>query len=84
MSWQRVESELDRKLLLRFDPYQMQVEVVTRRYSPSTGRLRIVERANLLTVMPADLAGTIAAVIRDYLHHQHLGGSAIAHPAAPQ
>ena len=80
MAWERVESDLDGKLLLRFDPYQMKAEVVTRRYSPSTGRLRLVEQVSLLAAMPPDLAGTITAAIRSYLElvaAQQTAGSAV-------
>lgn len=85
MAWRRVESDLDGKLLLRFDPYQLKVETVTRRYSPSTGRLRLVEVVSLLSAMPPDLAGTLSAAIRDYLilAAAHTAGSAVAESPAP-
>lgn len=80
MAWQRVESDLDGKLLLRFDPYRLTVETVTRRYSPSTGRLRLVETVSLLSAMPPDLAGTLSAAIREYLTlaAQATAGTAVA------
>ena len=76
MAWQRIESDLDSKLLFKFDPQQMRVEIVTRRYSPSTGRLRLPETVNLLRAMPPDLAGTISAAIAGYLALQSSGGTA--------
>ena len=76
MAWQRVESDLDHKLLFKFDPVQMRIEIVTRRYSPSTGRLRLPETVSLLRAMPPDLAGTISAAILGYLALQPVCGTA--------
>lgn len=76
MGWQRIESPLDRKLLFRFDPITLRIEIVTRRFSPSTGRLRLREVVELCDGLPPDLAGTLRAAIGGYVRAIHTAGSA--------
>lgn len=65
--WQRIESDLDGKLLFRFRADQLAVEIVKRRYTTSTGRMMPREVISLADCFPPAIGGSIMAVIRQHM-----------------
>lgn len=77
MRWQRVESEDDGKLLFRFMPDRLLVEIVQRRYTKERGGYQPIEVVDLLRAYPPAVSGSILAVIRQHIPPRLAAGTAV-------
>jgi hypothetical protein len=82
--WQRVESDLDGKLLFRFRADKLAIEIKSRRYTKATGRIMPLEVIALADLFPTGVGGSIMAVIQQHMPPGwEYAGTAILRKAPP-